>query len=122
MRTRVSGLALAVLIAMGGLSAALAQATTSIKCSDGSVVTVTTGTKRGSCGKPWSDNGVTCVDSGNSASGGCIKGKPTCGNSEGAGECTIKSVSTNTPGTKVPRGKTPVPGMKPMKAAPSISN
>jgi hypothetical protein len=122
MRTFISGPALAVLIAMGGLSAASAQATTSIKCADGSVVTVTTGTKKGTCGKPWSSDGASCVDGGNSASGGCSKGKPICGDSNGAGECTIKSVSTNTPGTKVPRGKTAVPGMKTLKTAPSTSN
>lgn len=71
---------------------AFAQATTSVKCSDGSVVTVSTGSKEGKCTKSPKGNVAICTDVLNTSGGGCSsKTGALCFDTEGAGECTIKT-------------------------------
>ena len=88
---------------------ALAQATSSIKCSNGTV-TVSTGTNEGSCTKGGTV--ITCNGNGSSVGGGCDEaGKASCGNAVGSGTCTIAAV---TPPKKTPLkvGGVPTKNMK----------
>lgn len=80
-----------------------AQATSSVKCSDGTV-TVSTGDSSGTCVK--SGSVFTCgAGQTNQAGGGCdASGKASCGNTGGAGSCTISLTATG-PGTRPPKVK-----------------
>jgi hypothetical protein len=87
-----------ILLWAGFASPALAQATNSVKCDDGSTVTVSTGTNGGACGSVSGSAWISCGDgaSGSSAAGGCIAGKAQCGErSQGGGSCTIKAAVGN---------------------------
>jgi hypothetical protein len=101
--------ALAPLMTGVGVDFAAAQATSSVKCGDGSVVTVSTGTDKGNC-KKTPDGRISCVDTGGGGSlaiGGCKNGKPDCGTTTNAGSCEIKMGSRK----KTPKG-TSVPGIE----------
>src|SRR5262249_9809181 len=68
---------------------AFAQATTSVKCDDGAVVTVATGDKKGTC--VGIADSFSCQSRKGSASGGCdSNGKPYCDPSSGGGSCSIQ--------------------------------
>jgi hypothetical protein len=69
------------------------SATSSIKCSNGTV-TVSTGTSSGTCVKEGKV--ITCgKNETNQAGGGCdASGKASCGNTTGGGSCTIKKLVT----------------------------
>jgi hypothetical protein len=104
---------------------AFAQATNSVKCDDGSVVTVSTGTSGGACNKnPGGE--IQCGDGDNQAIGGCdSNGKPRCSSSvTGSASCTInksapgktvKSGVNPTPVTGTKTGGNPPTGSKPVK-------
>jgi hypothetical protein len=79
-------------------------ATTTLKCGN-TQYEVSTGTKGGNCthgtdaaGKP----NVTCGDGGNTTKANCTTG---CGDSEGAGSCTVKDRTAGPPSGPRPRGK-----------------
>jgi hypothetical protein len=79
---------------------AKAQAATSVKCGDKSVVTVDSGDAGGECTISKSivcKNGVGSV----TARGGCVDGTATCGDTSGSGSCTI------TRSAGVPKGVRP---------------
>ena len=103
----LSMLLMATLVSeLGDVSSARAQATTSIKCGNGTV-TVSTGTNTGTC--ITFPSSVSCSDKGTKVStGNCgADGKATCGSASGAGTCTITLEGTgNPPKVKVPSGKT----------------
>ena len=104
-----SVLALALLSTFFSTGAAHA-ATSSIKCSNGTV-TVSTGGSTGTCVK--SGTVITCgQDQPNQAGGGCdASGNASCGNTSGAGSCTIAKklqVGTTPP---MPKGSM-VPGVE----------
>ena len=83
-------------ICLGTSKSALAQATTSAKCDDGSVITLTTGTDKGKC-KQYDWVWVCQDKKGNKTSGGCgYNGKPICSSSTGAAGCTIKKAPSAT--------------------------
>jgi len=95
--TRLTLCALSIpLVAWLGPTPALAQATSSIKCSDG-VVTVSTGTSGGTCVKGGTV--ITCgQNQPDQAGGGCdASGKASCGNTTGAGSCTIAQAAVRPP-------------------------
>jgi hypothetical protein len=78
-------------------------ASTSMACSDGKVVSVSTGTQSGSCTQSTNPTGsfFTCTDGGNVTSGGCgSDGKSVCGSSNGAANCGIGRRAVLPPGTK----------------------
>jgi hypothetical protein len=80
-------LTLALLIVAGGFSTARAQATTSVKCKDGTV-TVSTGDSSGTCTKKGLV--INCTSGGAKAQGGCdLNGRATCSDSTGSGTCNI---------------------------------
>jgi hypothetical protein len=86
--TRLTSYAVAIPIFLWlGLAASLA-ATSSIKCSNGTV-TVSNGTSGGACAKEGTV--FTCgKNETNQAGGGCDSdGKASCGNTLGSGSCTI---------------------------------
>jgi hypothetical protein len=82
-------LTLALLIVAGGFSTARAQATTSVKCKDGTV-TVSTGDSSGTCEKKGGAV-INCTTGGERvAQGGCdLNGRATCSSTTGSGSCTI---------------------------------
>jgi hypothetical protein len=73
-------------------SPALAQATVSQKCSDGSVVTVSTGNSGGECGSPYKETQACNDGNGNYALGGCGTNGAGCGKAGGSGTCTITAL------------------------------
>ena len=107
----VAALTLALLIVAGDFNTARAQATSSIKCSNGTV-TVGTGDSSGTCAKTGTV--FTCGEGNpNQAGGGCdAAGKASCGNTSGSGTCTITLTGTGNPPPKV-KGVTPGPAGAP---------
>jgi hypothetical protein len=83
-------LTLALVTVAGGFTTARAQATNSVKCTDG-VVSVSTGDSSGTCVKKGLVINCTSGGGGNTAQGGCdLNGRATCGStSTGSGSCTI---------------------------------
>ena len=109
-----SAIAIPVLLwmALGGSAFA---ASTSMACSDGKVVSVSTGTQSGSCTQSTNPTGsfFTCTDGGSVTTGGCgSDGKSVCGSSNGAASCGIAKTAVLPPGTKrrVPVERVPSAG------------
>ena len=115
-RLTICAAALLTLFWMAPLDAAFAQASTSQKCDDGSVVKVSTGTSGGNCTtvNGWKNctdsSAVSTGGSNNVAIGGCVGGKATCGDTSGAGGCSItaKATTGNSNPSKVKTGLTSV--------------
>ena len=85
-----------LLLSIAPTHTALAQATSSVKCDDGSVVTLSTGTGGGACNQPPGVRLVECGDgAANQAIGGCDNGKARCGGITGAATCNITRTSNN---------------------------
>jgi hypothetical protein len=80
-----------LLLSTAPTNTALAQTTSSVKCDDGSVVAVSTGTSGGACHQPPAGVGLECGDVDNQAIGGCDNGKARCGGTTGVATCNITS-------------------------------
>jgi hypothetical protein len=83
-------LAMALLIVTGAISPSRA-ATTSIKCKNGNIVTVSTGSSSGTCFKTVTDTGtlIHCKDGSSDSVGQCKNGKASCSDTVGSASCTI---------------------------------
>jgi hypothetical protein len=103
--TRLTSYAVAIplLLCLGSTTPVLA-ATSSVKCSNGTV-TVSTGTSGGTCGKEGTV--FTCgKNEANQAGGGCdSEGKASCGNTSGSGSCTIAQHVVHPPKLIIPAVK-----------------
>jgi hypothetical protein len=87
-RLTLFALSIPAMFWLGSITPVLAQATSSVKCSDGTV-TVSTGNNSGTCVKTGTV--INCgKNSENESGGGCdSNGKASCGNTAGSGSCTI---------------------------------
>jgi hypothetical protein len=115
---RNAGWAIVTLFCIIPGSAALA-ASTSMTCSDGHVVNVSTGSQSGSCTQSTNSTGsfFTCTDGGNVTSGGCgSDGKSVCGSSDGSASCGISREAVLPPGD----GSTRRPVRRPLPSAGSV--
>jgi hypothetical protein len=109
-RNAIRTIAFPILLWLLPNGSVLAQATSSIKCSDGGTYTVSTGTNQGHC--VGSKDVVVCEDGkGNKSSTSCVNG---CGDTDGAATCVAtKGTGTGNPSRKKTGVAPPPAGMKP---------
>ena len=97
-RSRHFAFVIPLLLSIAPTHTALAQTTSSVKCDDGAVVTVSTGTGGGACNQPPGVKLIECGDgAANQAIGGCDHGKARCGGIVGAATCNIARTSNMEP-------------------------